>query len=127
MARLLTALLICGSAVLPAFAQEPASIPLSRYVLTNESVITLARAGFDELFIVERIHTSRTQFDTSVEGLVALKHAGLNEDLIRVMALHDLHTFPVPLEAASAGTVQPARVTLERHWWGYRWNKVNQR
>jgi hypothetical protein len=125
MARLSLAFLICLSALVPALAQEPTVTPLSRYVLTNESIITLARAGFDELFIIERIHTSRTRFDTSVEGLVALKQAGLSEDLIRVMALHDLHTFPVPLEAATAAAVRPVKVSIEKHWWGYRWNKIN--
>jgi hypothetical protein len=115
-------------------AQEPAQdltvTPLSRHLLTNDSVIMLAKAGFDELFIVERIHTSRTHFDTSVEGLIALKQAGVSEDLIRVMALHDLHNYPTPLEAAPAGSVQPTeltptKMTMVKHWWGYRWIKIN--
>src|SRR5579863_5764660 len=112
-------------------AQEPAEpaqdltvTPLSRHLLTNDSVIMLAKAGFDDLFIVERIHTSRTRFDTSVEGLIALKQAGVSEDLIRVMALHDLHNYPTPLEAAPAGSVQPAKLSMVKHWWGYRWIKI---
>jgi hypothetical protein len=63
-------LLVFFMALWPAVAQEPAAPPLSRHLLTNDSVIMLAKAGFDELFIVERIHTSRTRFDTSVEGLI---------------------------------------------------------
>lgn len=112
-------------ALWPAVAQEPDVTPLSRHLLTNDSVIMLAKAGFDELFIIERIHTSRTRFDTSVEGLIALKQAGVTEDLIRVMALHELHNYPTPVEAAPAGTVQPAKVTMEKHWWGYRWTRTN--
>jgi len=123
-------LLVFFMALWPAVAQEPAAPPLSRHMLTNDSVIMLAKAGFDELFIVERIHTSRTRFDTSVEGLIALKQAGVTEDLIRAMALQDLHNYPTPVEAAPAGAVQPAKptpakLTIGKHWWGYRWTKTN--
>src|SRR5215471_16447363 len=107
--------LVLLAASLPAAAQEPGATPLSRHVLTNESIVTLAKAGFDELFIIERIHTSRTHFDTSVEGMVALKQAGVSEDLIRAMALQDLHSYPTPLQAAPAGAVQPAKVSIEKH------------
>jgi len=50
----------------PVLAQDLAVTALSRHILTNESIITLAKAGFDELFILERIKTSRTRFDMSV-------------------------------------------------------------
>src|SRR6266849_10700303 len=108
----------------PAAAQEYTATILSRHLLTNESVITLAKSGFDELFIVERIRTSRTQFDTSVQGLVALKQAGLSEDLIRVMALEDLRAYPTPIEAQPSGGVAPAQVRVEKHWWGFRWVRL---
>jgi hypothetical protein len=117
--------------VCPLLAQEYTVAILSRHVLTNDSVIQLAKAGFDELFIMERIRTSRTHFDTSVEGLVALKQAGVTEDLIRVMALQDRRTYSTPLEAApaigaAATTVRPAKVMVEKHWWGFRWVKVDE-
>ena len=110
--------------LVPAVAQEYTVSVLSRHVLTNESVIALAKAGFDELFIVERIRTSRTNFDTSVEGLIALKNAGLDEDLIRVMALQDLRTRPTPIEAQPAGMVKTGKVRVEKNWWGFRWVRV---
>jgi hypothetical protein len=93
---------------LPMAAQDYTVTVLSRHVITNEGVITLAKAGFDELFIVERIHTSRTRFDTTVEGLVALKQAGVSEDLIDYMASHDIHARPFAAEgAASAARMAP--------------------
>ena len=55
--------------------------------MTNENVVTLAKAGFDELFILQLIRSSRTNFDVSVQGLVGLKQAGVSEDLIRMMAM----------------------------------------
>src|SRR5215471_21860945 len=104
--------LVLLAASLPAAAQEPGATPLSRHVLTNESIVTLAKAGFDELFIIERIRTSRTHFDTSVEGLVALKQAGLTEDVIRAIALQDLRAYPTPIEAQPSGGVVPTKVRV---------------
>jgi hypothetical protein len=111
--------------VCPALAQDFAVTTLSRHILTNDGVISLAKAGFDELFIIERIKTSRTRFDTSVQGLIAMKESGVSEDLIRAMALEDRRNYPTRLEAAPAGTVQPARVTVERRWWGFRWVRIS--
>jgi hypothetical protein len=119
--RVLAALLLI---YLPAAAQEYTVTALSRHVLTNDNIITLAKAGFDELFIIERIRTSRTQFDTSVQGLVALKQAGLTEDLIRVMALQDLRTYPTPIEAQPSGGVATGRVRVEKQWWGFHWVRL---
>ena len=110
-------------------AQDYAVVTVSRHVLTNESVISLAKAGFDELFIVERIRTSRTKFDASVEGMVTLKEAGVSEELIGVIAVQDRRnylqarrSYSVPLESEQrAGT---ARVMVEKHWWGFRWVRV---
>lgn len=118
------ALVLLLLTLFPAVAQEYTITVLSSHLLTNQSVIDLAKAGFDELFIVERIHTSRTDFDTSIEGLVALKQAGVSEDLIRVMALQDLHNYPTPIEAKPAGTVATALVKAEKNWWGFRWLRV---
>jgi hypothetical protein len=113
-------------AFLPAAAQDFNVVTLSRHVMTNDGVITMAKAGFDELFIIERIHTSRTHFDTSVEGLVALKLAGVSEDVIRVMAAQDVRSYPLPVPAAPAGSVEASKVMLEKHWWGYRWVRVTR-
>jgi len=107
-------------------AQDYTVTALSRHVLTNDSVIALAKAGFDELFIIERIRTSRTHFDTSVDGLVALKQAGISEDVIRIVAQQDIRNYPTPLQAAPAGSVEADRVRVEKHWWGFRWVRVSQ-
>ena len=99
---------------LPVLAQDLAVTALSRHILTNESVVTLAKAGFDELFIAERIKTSRTRFDMSVQGLVSLKEAGVTEDLIDVMALQDRRNRQAALAAvdASSSEAVPAGTVL---------------
>lgn len=108
----------------PVAAQEYTVTALSRHILTNDSVIALAKAGFDELFIIERIRTSRSHFDTSVDGLVALKQAGISEDVIRIIAQQDIRNYPTPLQAAPAGSVEASKVRIEKHWWGFRWVKI---
>lgn len=53
--------------------------------LTNNSVLQMVKAGFSEGIIIEKIRTSTTKFDTSVEALTALKEAGVTDSLIRLM------------------------------------------
>ncbi len=114
MRRLAYFLFIC----LPVLAQDYTIAPLSRRILTNEGVISLAKAGFDEFFIIERIKTSRIRFDASVAGLIAMKEAGVSEDLIRAMAAEDLNARKTvalggmdqpAAEAAPAAGARPAR------------------
>ena len=63
-------------------AQE---VPFSRNALTNRDVVVLAKAGFNEDFIIETILGSRTRFNTTVDALADLAKQGMTERLIRVM------------------------------------------
>jgi hypothetical protein len=105
--RLLCAALLTISA---ASAQQFSVEKLKQQPLTNENVVTLAKAGFDELFILQLIRSSRTNFDTSVQGLVVLKQAGVSEELIRLMAMPQ----PSP-PAAPAGTAPPTKTPPKKH------------
>ncbi len=61
-------------------------VTLSRDVLTNEGVVALADAGYSPAFIMEKIRmTSRTHFDTTVEGLTYLRRNAIPEDLVECM------------------------------------------
>jgi hypothetical protein len=64
--------------------------------MTNRDVIRLVKANIPDDVIEAKIKQSKTHFDTSVEGLVALKEAGVSDRLISVMV------------NASAGSSQPA-------------------
>jgi hypothetical protein len=96
-------------AILPAAAQQFTVAQLAHQPLTNENVVTLAKAGFDEAFILQLVRSSRTNFDTSVEGLVTLKQAGVSEELIRLMAMPQSSP-----PAAPAATV-PAKPVPKKH------------
>ncbi len=78
------------------------SIVQTREVLTNPAIITLASAGFNEDFVIELILNSKTQFDTSVDGLSSLAKQGINERIIRVM---------LSAENAGVGTTEAQPMT----------------
>jgi hypothetical protein len=73
---ILGCLLLFGSLTGSAAAQKP---------LTNQDVVNMVQAGLSEDIVIEKIKTSKTAFDTSTDGLVALKKAGVGSDIIRVM------------------------------------------
>jgi hypothetical protein len=76
----LTALLLLQ---LLAFAGTTAA---TEEVMTNESVIKMHEAGLPAEVILAKIRTSQTNFDTSVDALVALSEAGIPKDVIADMA-----------------------------------------
>jgi hypothetical protein len=69
-------LLIIGST---AFAQS------SGEVLTNEKIITMTKAGLAPSIIVNKIRTSKTNFDTSTDELIRLKNARVPDDIVNAM------------------------------------------
>lgn len=62
------------------FAQDK-----SREILTNDSIISLAKAGFKERTIITLIRTSQTRFDISTMKLVELKKRSVSERVISEM------------------------------------------
>jgi hypothetical protein len=53
--------------------------------MTNRSVIRLVQAKVSDDIIISKIKSSKTHFDTSVDGLVALKNAGVSDHVIDAM------------------------------------------
>jgi hypothetical protein len=51
--------------------------------LTNEDVIKLTKAGLAEATVVQMIDTSTPAFDTSANGLIAMKTAGVSDTVIQ--------------------------------------------
>jgi len=76
-------------------AQDAASIKLPPQILTNQGVVTLSDAGYDEDFLIDLIQSKQTHFDTSPEGLAFLAQHGLCEHVVRTMLTranaHDQH------------------------------------
>lgn len=54
-------------------------------VLTNETIITLTKAGLSPTIIVNKIRTSKTKFNVSTEELLKLKKENVADDVVNVM------------------------------------------
>src|SRR5437016_14075968 len=53
--------------------------------LTNDDVVQMVKGGFDESTTIAAIDSAATNFDTSVQALMALKTVGVSEKVISSM------------------------------------------
>jgi hypothetical protein len=60
---------------------------LGQQTMNNESVVNLMKAGFSEDVIISAINRSQGAFDTSVDGLIALKNAGITNKEISAIVV----------------------------------------
>lgn len=67
------------------FAFGAVNISAQDEVMTNEEVITLTKAGLSSSLIVNKIRTSKTNFDLSTDSLIKLKSAGVGDDIVTAM------------------------------------------
>jgi hypothetical protein len=58
---------------------------VDKNLLTNEGLVKLADAGYDEVFLIQLIRRRPSKFDTTVEGLSYLMQAGLTQQLVRTV------------------------------------------
>jgi hypothetical protein len=62
-----------------------AAFSQSNKPLTNDDVVQMVKGGFDESTTIAAIDAANTNFDTSVQALMALKAAGVSEKVISSM------------------------------------------
>lgn len=72
-------------------------------VLLNADVVMMSKAGLSRALIVGKIKDSKGAFDVSVQGLVNLKMAGVDEEIISAM----LEKSRTLRENVSVGTTPP--------------------
>lgn len=82
---------------------------MAQQSLNNESVIKLIKAGLSEDLIVTTINSSPGTYDTSANGLIALKKAGASDKVVAAIVLKAAGpsaTLPAsaPAQSASSGT-----------------------
>lgn len=53
--------------------------------ITNQTIIQLHKAGLSGTILKSKIESSPTSFDLSVDGLIALKKAGISDEVIQTM------------------------------------------
>lgn len=85
-----------------------ASSLMAQQSLNNESVIKLVKAGLSEDLVVATINSSPGVYDTSANGLIALKKAGASDKVVAAIVLKaagSSATLPASAPAAnSSGT-----------------------
>jgi hypothetical protein len=69
--------------------------------MTNQDVIKLVKAKVSDDLIIAKIKQSKTRFDVSVDALVALKEAGVSDNVIAVMMNPAAPPAPPPAAPAS--------------------------
>lgn len=76
------AILLSAAVCAPAMGQDAASIA---EILTNDKVIVMVKAGLPSSVIVNKIRTSKTNFNTSTDELIRLKQENVAEEVINAM------------------------------------------
>jgi hypothetical protein len=76
--------------------------------LTNDDVVQMAKGGFDESTTIAAIEASDTNFDASVQALMALKAAGISEKVISAMLAATKKKSEAAKPAAPAAAPAPA-------------------
>jgi hypothetical protein len=89
------------------------SLLAAQQVMNNDSVIKLVKAGLSDDLIVTTINSSPSAYDTSADGIIALKTAGASDKVIAAMiakaAAPAAPAAPPPPAAAVAST-RPAGI-----------------
>lgn len=78
-------------------------------VLTNDSIITLVKAGLSSGIIVNKIRSSKTNFNTSTDELIRLKQARIPDEIVAAMfeATHRRSEATSTLGAGDASKADP--------------------
>jgi hypothetical protein len=76
--------------------------------LNNDAVIKLIKAGMSEDIIVSTINASQGAYDTSANGLIALKTAGASDKVVSAIVVKA--TTAAPAAAAASGSALPPGV-----------------
>jgi hypothetical protein len=79
----------------------------AQQTMNNDAVIKLVKAGLSDDLIVSTINASAGSYDTSADGIIALKTAGVGDKV--VAAIVTRASAPAPVAAASAA---PAAATV---------------
>jgi len=80
---------------------------LAQQVLSNDAVVKLVKAGLSDDLIVSTINSQSGNYDTSTDGLIALKAAGVSDKVVSaIVAKAAAPSIPSPTAIANPGAVQ---------------------
>jgi hypothetical protein len=92
-------------------------------VLDNATVVRLTKAGLSPEVIVLKINQSEAHFDTSADGLIALKSAGVADSIIMTMmqksAAPSVVAAPAPKASVPQGCASVEAYSLGNNGWAW--------
>jgi hypothetical protein len=78
------------------------SLLVAQQALTNDSVIKLVKAGLSDDLIVSTVNAQAGTYDTSTDGLIALKTSGVGDKVVAAIVAKG--TAPAAIQAAGPAT-----------------------
>jgi hypothetical protein len=95
------------SAALSTGGQQPSG-PLS-----DQDVLQMVRAGFDDTTVLRYIRANDVDFDLSISAMVALKNAGVSQSLIQSMLSIEVSKKEIGVDAALAAIAATASASRD--------------
>lgn len=80
-----------------------ASANAQKEVLTNADIVEMSKVGLGKQIILDKIKTSEGKYDTSAKGLVELKKAAVEDDVINALLQSIAAQKQVQTEVAATG------------------------
>ena len=84
------------------FLTANVSIVAQEEIMTNDEVIKLTKAGLNESIIINKIRTSKSDFNLSTNELIRLKKEKVSDKIVNAM-LEAKHGKPIRTETVQAG------------------------
>jgi hypothetical protein len=78
------------------------SVLIAQQAMNNDAVIKLAKAGLSDDLIVSTVTAQPGNYDTSTDGLIALKTAGVSDKVVAAIVAKGVAPAPVPAPATVA-------------------------
>jgi hypothetical protein len=105
--RFLFLMLLCAALVCSQSLNARQNNAHERLALTNDSVVAMLRAKFDDATIIKMIQQHNTNFDLSVDAMIKLKQAGASQAVLQAM----IEAVPDNKKVPSAASTEVSRGT----------------
>jgi hypothetical protein len=92
-------LLVATLAVCSAICMAPQTLT-AQQAMNNDAVIKLVKAGLSEDLIISTINSQPGTYDTSTDGLIALKKAGVSDKVVGAIVTKGFAPAPAPVAAS---------------------------
>ena len=93
--------------LLLAFFLTLGPVLVAQQTLNNDAVIKMAKAGLSDDLIITSINANQGAYDTSTDGLIALKKAKVSDKVVSAIIVKSSAPAPAPPPAQASASVLP--------------------